>query len=340
MFVYHYPGLERINERNNHWELNIPIKQVRKIYPLLGKKWEIESIPNYIINRDHLARKLGIKSFLHLWYFDGSNPVWDETLKYICNQKNSLTPVSLVWCWKRPPLAPLLECLPHLITLRDSQRELIQNERDLVNGISYIAANYIKSKNYYLETLRPLIFFYHLEGWLEIFKHKHELFGFIRDQFNKFDFNPYLVGISVSPVSKMSVESYKGLDGVARYNDLPDFFGIDYQNFKLRTLEYTSDWPRVMEMLKSHDLDFIPSVSLGWNATLRFFGLKTKENRGYPLTPIVESPTLDDFKWCLDFTQNKVEKLNVKMYSICAWNEWTENASMEYYYSLPGVLAY
>ncbi len=337
MLVYHYPGLEFIEERRDHWELNIPIKKFKAIYPELDRKPGIKDVNNYLINREKYAKLMAVKSFIHLWYFDESIPFWDETIKYICNQKRNFTPVSLVWCWKRPHHSPLNNCSPHNVIQRCDKRELIDTIESVKKGVYYIFNNYFKSRNFYTINNKPVIFFYHVEGWQEIFHYQKSIFDYIKNLFKELGIEPYLVGITVTKVNQQNLNRFHGLDALSRYNDLPNFANNNNQDFETQTLACIEKWREILYVLKNSDLEFIPSLSLGWNATLRLSNELSDKLEGYPATPIVSNPSPNQIQWCINLAKEFVSRNSINHFSICAWNEWTENAALEYFSKYCGV---
>jgi hypothetical protein len=166
MWVYHYPGLEQIEERLHHWELQLPMHTLRELYPqLITWPYEITSIDRYLRNRDELAKRLGIRAFLHMWYFSQKVPLWDETVEFICRQQTSHIPVGLVWCWKMPHESPIQSCVPHDIAPRCVIREAVGSRLQLLEGVDYLISHYFRSPYYLRIEGRPILLFYHLEGW-------------------------------------------------------------------------------------------------------------------------------------------------------------------------------
>lgn len=338
MLVYHYPGLEFIEERQGHWELNIPIEKLKTVYPQLDRKPCIKDVNSYLCNREKYAKLINIESFIHLWYFDEGIPFWDETIKYICNEKRKFTPVSLVWCWKRPHHSPLNNCLPHNVIQRCDERELIDSIESVQKGVHYIAENYIKSNNFYTINNKPVIFFYHAEGWQEIFHYHKSIFDYIKNLFKALDVEPYLVGITVTEINPQNLKRFNGLDALSRYNDLPDFANNNNQDFEAQTLACIKKWKEMLYILKDSYLDFIPSLSLGWNASLRLSNdLTINKKEGYPATPVVSNPSLNQIYWSMDLAKEFVSNNSISHFSICAWNEWTENAALEYFFEYCGI---
>jgi hypothetical protein len=334
MLIYHYPGLEAIDNRRGHWELKLPFSRLRQLYPRL-RAWPFEtlSVEEYVERRERLTCRIGVEAFLHFWYFLDTRPIWDETAKFICGQQAPRIPIALVWCWKTPHETPLNKCLPHRVDLRCTKRETIRTMSDLDAAIDYLAAHYMKSSNYLKFDGRPVLLFYHVEGWNSMCASHRSPFVKVRRSFENYDIDPYLIGISVSKVDEWDENLFFGLNAVTRYNDLPDFDGPPRQKYRMQVKRYVSDWSAIYTLLQNHHLSFMPSVSVGWNATLRYSGNDAhlyKHNR-YPLLPVVESPKLDDVLWAINKARDFAAQTGTVRFTVCAWNEWTENAALEYF---------
>lgn len=333
MYLFHYPGLESINERLYHWELNLPIEKLQTLYPKLDR-WpnKINTKEEYISKRERYVKNLNVKSFLHFWYIKNKQTIWSETADYICDSKSSYTPIALVWCWKTPHFQPLINCFPHNIKLRSSEREVVNSYDDIKYSIKLLANKYFSSRNYYKINNRPVIYFYHIEGWLEMCSFSRNIFNNIREEFYKYNLNPYMVGISVTNLTKFEIGKVKTFDAISRYNDLPDFTNYNTQDFQERTRYYINNWDHYCTVLKKEKISFIPTISIGWDASMRFKSKNINEElTGYPLTPIVTNNCINKINWAMKYAKNKINKLDINCYSICAWNEWLENASLEYY---------
>jgi len=336
MLVYHYPGLEFIHARSAHWELAIDEKRMKVLFPEL-ERWPPPLIEarQYVLEREMITTSLGIKGFIHCWYWQKEAPLWDETAREICDDNSARVPIALLWCWKLPHLRPLNRCIPYAITYRSPKRETLGDATDLERAVNYLVDHYLRSKNYLRIFGRPALFLYHIEGWNVSFSGMYGgVFRALQANFLKCDIDPYIIGVSVGQPEHLDAKCLEGLDALGRYNDLPNFLSGDMTQDYMENAERCSNlWEKIAARLHTLNIAFFPSVSLGWNASPRFAqaSSSTSYDYGYPLSPIVTTPHPQQVEYFINLAKSFSSNQANSFYTVCAWNEWTENAALEYF---------
>ncbi|MBC7945037.1 MAG: glycoside hydrolase family 99-like domain-containing protein [Burkholderiales bacterium] len=120
-----------------------------------------------------------------------------------------------------------------------------------------------------------------------------------------------------------------GIDSVASYNWI-DHYPIHADTFPRGSYEKAmkaniAAWPG---LAKEHGVPYIANVTTGWDSSPRCCPTDRYENRGYPWLPILEGNTPQAFAEALQAMKDYFakEKPRLPMFTINAWNEWTEGA--------------
>lgn len=170
-------------------------------------------------------------------------------------------------------------------------------------------------------------------------KDKQRMLGeFVRELYSyaneRFGILPYLTGVLRH---SDDVESWaeSGVDAITTYSHLPEFSGGDsLQDYTSLMMRREQEWYRYQEFLNNNygSVDFVPSVSVGWDASPRGEpGYTLEEVQGrHPYTPIVTNGSPSLFKQFLaraiDYTEAQVS--DGRLVTIFAWNEVTEGAAL------------
>jgi hypothetical protein len=120
-----------------------------------------------------------------------------------------------------------------------------------------------------------------------------------------------------------------GIDSVASYNWY-DHYKIDKDTFPRGSYEKAmraniAAWPL---LAKEHGVPYIANVTTGWDSSPRCCPTDRYEMRGYPWLPVLEGNTPEVFGQALEAMKSYFRDTQppLPMFTINAWNEWTEGA--------------
>ncbi len=119
-----------------------------------------------------------------------------------------------------------------------------------------------------------------------------------------------------------------GFDSVTSYN------WVQYAHMPQVATDYglysevaTAGWKRFAD---NYRVPYLPNVSMGWDSSPRTVQSDEFAPLGYPYTPVLVGNTPELFAqalgWCREFVRSG---LTVPVFTINAWNEWTEGSYLE-----------
>ena len=103
------------------------------------------------------------------------------------------------------------------------------------------------------------------------------------------------------------------------------FPSVAYRDYATEALR---DVERIFE---EYDLPYIPSVSVGWDSTPRTDQMVSFTSQGYPFEAVLVDNTPEEFEAVLKAMREILsQRVNEKkIFTINAWNEWTEGSYLE-----------
>lgn len=121
-----------------------------------------------------------------------------------------------------------------------------------------------------------------------------------------------------------------GFDSITSYvwmhNQTMEHFPFeDYAEYAKRN---ACDYSKFTEQ---YELPYFPNVSMGWDSSPRTCMSDRYDNIGYPFCPILQNNTPEEFGKALARVKEflATSSLKQKMFTINAWNEWTEGSYLE-----------
>lgn len=119
-----------------------------------------------------------------------------------------------------------------------------------------------------------------------------------------------------------------GVDSVTHYawlhhQPLPKFPFTSYAEYRDRAVK---DWDR---FLKKYKMPYLPNVIMGWDSTPRTIQSDVYDHLGYPFLPILQNNYPSEFKKALEQVKQFLDKTKSSIFTINAWNEWTEGSYLE-----------
>lgn len=347
---YYFPNYHPGDKRNtvvhgprwSEWNLvrnavpRFPGHRQPKI-PLWG--YEDESDPAVMKKKIRTAAEYGIDYFIFDYYYYNDGPFLEDCLDkgFLPAVKGEIFKFALMWAnhdWtdihpcnhkSRPLLYPGLVTKENFVRITD---EIIER--------------YFKHPNYYAPDNKPYFSIYHLPGLIDslggIESAKKAIADF-RDRVRKAGFadlelNVILRRVPVLPdedrESEISVAIDLGFDSTASYvwvHHVP----LPQNSFEIPYLEamkgYFAEWDNVE---KECTIPYYPNVTVGWDPAPRTIPSDDWAPGGpYPFTAVFSQNTPEAFEEALLKTKIRLEKENIRTFSINCWNEWTEGSMLE-----------
>jgi len=349
--VYYFPNYHA-DERNERWhgagwtewELvkaaapRFPGHKQPKV-PLWG--YGDEADPRVMEQKIDAAADHGITSFIFDWYWYTDGPFLQRALEegFLRARNNSRLKFALMWAnhdWvdihpaqrSRPAnvLAPgkvtpeaFDRAVDHMIRLYFCHPSYLRVNGGLYFSI-YELANLIRSFGS-VEATRAA---------LQRFRRKVREAGC-----GELHLNAVVWGLSLLPGERKidggnelleelqfdSVTSYVWI----HHQELPDFPATDYARYREANVR---DFRRFTEAYK---LPYFPNVTMGWDPSPRTIRTDRYDLLGYPFTPILTGNTPEEFEKSLRAVKAFLDLGLTKpaMFTINAWNEWTEGSYLE-----------
>jgi hypothetical protein len=273
-----------------------------------------------------LALRFGIDAFVFLWYWKRGRTELEGALLEFIRMKTAMR-FSLMWCWKMPKTD--LPAVPGLDSELEQQRWVETDADDFVRMIDYCCERFFLNPGYRKIDGKSILLLYSIEGFRSKLGDKQfrEMLLAGRRRARNLDLaGLYIVGVAKSTVDAEGL----GLDALTGYNSVLDPFegGPFVKEYADVVPLRVRSW-RVMS--ERNALPYVPSVSLGWDATSRGVRLaRLGPELSFPWTPIVVRSTPEKFGEFLHAAYDWLgEKGQLPYIHVCAWNEWSEGAYLE-----------
>jgi hypothetical protein len=315
--------------------------------PLWG--YTDEADPEQMAQKIDAAADHGIGAFLFDWYWYDSGPYLQRGLEsgFMPAKNNDRLKFALMWAnhnwidihparWTGNPAL----LYPGAVT-----------ETTFEKMTDYIIENYFLHPSYWLLTGAPYFSIYDLGMLVKSFgggKRTAELLQRFREKTitagfsdlhlnavvwggsNWADFVPTrsdeldTVSASVKALGFDSVTSYVWIHHVA----LPEFPETPYAYAQKKYHEYRE---RAQTAFRAVGLPYYPNVSMGWDASARTQPTEPHANLGYPYMPALSGNAPQAFEDAIKETVGYLDQQpqESRIFTINAWNEWTEGAYLE-----------
>ncbi len=267
------------------------------------------------------------------WYWDvGHILLKDELGEFTQKLWQGGISYSLMWVQRAPhtelPITPPSSNAPYHPEIE--ARIVATSKEDLVRMGGELSSEHFSRPNYLKLCGRPVFSIFEVpnlerdlgpEGVREAldgFRSAARLFG---------DFDLLLLGIVHHHSSIFPLRDY-GFDLSTSYVYLPDWNIPNTQNYLEQAERRAAEWELIQ---KECGLPYLPSVSVGWDATFRGERLDRHPPQ-YPWSPIITNSTPDAFQRYLELAMSHLDEHILperRLLFIASMNEWTEGHQLE-----------
>lgn len=352
--AFYFPNFHRGDKHNvlwhgknwSEWEL---VKKATPRFeghdmpkvPLWG--YEDESEITVMKKKILTAEKYGITNLIFDWYWYKDGPFLNKPLDEAflkCNDTN--VKFSLMWAnhdWGEIHPVTRTNCVQPEVRL---QWNLSENE--FLEAMDFVIDNYFTRKDYYRLDGKLFFSIYEIQRLFNNYGGVvgvKKLLDCVRKKvaekgLGEVHFNAVMWGVKIlytESETKTCVSQLKemGFDSVTTYvwiheHILSSFPTMEYSDFREICQK---DFNILTEKYKG--IDYYPNVTCGWDPSPRTVQTEDYDDLGYPFTRILANNTPEEFKKALISVKNFLDSSNLqtKMFTINAWNEWTEGSYLE-----------
>ena len=352
--VYYFPNFHTGDARNNKWhgegwsEWEV-LRNARPRFeghyiPKPAWGYEDEKDPKVMEKKIKAASEAGITNFIFDWYYYDDGPFLNRCLEEGFLKAKNTNDLKFSLMWANHDWIHI-----HPATLDGLEHPLIQKrgkiKPETFEVISdYIIDNYFVKDNYY--RLDGALYFsiYELFGFIDSmggvegakkaiarFREKVAAKGLGKLHMNAITWGcKILEGESMKPIT---VELLKeiGFDSTGSYvwiheHPTQKFPANEYSDY---IEECSGDFARLTK--KFEGIPYYPNVTSGWDSSPRTLQSDMFVNKWYPFMGVIVNNTPELFEKALREIKKELDESNLKtkMFTINAWNEWTEGSYLE-----------
>ncbi len=352
--AFYFPNFHKGDKHNSIWhgkdwtEWNL-MKEAKPRFegheipvPLWG--YEDESDPEVMERKIETAVKYGVNNFLFDWYYYDDGPFLNDCIDSgFLNAKNvNDIKFSLMWAnhdWL--DIHPLARAYVNnqLMELKGTMKE-----ESFLKGIDYIIDHYFIRENYYRIDGALFLSIYEINKFVSTFgsiERAKDAIKLIRKKVRDKGLGELHLNAICWGVRILAGESAKtiggkeltemGFDSVTSYvwtheHEIKDFPKMEYSEMRKQA---KNDFEILSKRYEG--IRYFPNVSTGWDPSPRTLQTDSFDNLGYPYMGILVNNTKEEFKKALERIKEELDNstLEPKMFTINAWNEWTEGSYLE-----------
>ena len=350
--AYYFPNYHPSDARNQRWmgagwdewrlmraaQPRWPGHNQPKV-PLWG--YEDESDPRVMEKKIAAAADHGLTAFIFDWYWYEDGPYLERALEkgFFGAANADRLKFSLMWAnhdWH--DIHPAGRSTPR-VTLAQG----VVSSAAFLRATDHVIAQYFKRPNYWRVPGGCYFSFYDLSALMKSFGSLAATRAGL-DDFRRraraagageIHLNAVVWGRTILPGEK-KVENVNevldalGFDSVSSYvwvhhRPMPDFPFTDYAAYRDHNI---ADWAK---FATAYGRPYFPNVTMGWDPSPRTIQTSNYDNLGYPFTPILGNNTPAEFKRAVEavVAHLRERKADPAIFSINAWNEWTEGSYLE-----------
>lgn len=301
--------------------------------------YEDESDPEVMAKKIEAASDHGVSAFIFDWYWYEDGPFLQSALEDGFLQANNVDELdfALMWAnhdWKNIHPAKRSESVDVLAEGAVS-REAFERATDRV------VDTYFEHPSYWTVDGEPYFSVYEIQTLvdglggvepardaLDSFREKARDSGFPGLHLNAVVGNqPILPDEDILSDPNKLLDAL-GFDSTTSYVwihhvPLESFPTVPYEDIRERAVD---DWP---EFANDYTLPYYPNVTVGWDASPRTVQSDAFDDTGYPFMTTLSDNTPKAFRTALEEAREFMDRNDVDILTVNAWNEWTEGSYLE-----------
>ncbi|WP_127586527.1 glycosyltransferase WbsX family protein [Paenibacillus koleovorans] len=349
--AYYFPNYH-VDARNEQWhgkgwtewelvkraEPRFPGHQQPKV-PLWG--YEDEADPAAMARKIDAAADHGLTSFIFDWYWYEDGPYLQRALDegFLHAPNNDRLKFALMWAnhdWV--DIHPAPRSRPYNVQAKGTF-----SEQAFIQATDHMIRHYFSHPSYWRVNGGLYVSFYQVQGLLEGFGGVEETARILNEfrervraaGLGELHLNIVVWALQILPTEQMPGDIHDflerlGADSITSYvwvhHQLLNQFPVtDYADVRARSEQdyetFTSEYK----------LPYFPNVTMGWDASPRTVQSDGYENLGYPHMATLGNNTPEQFKLAVEGITSFLDRSPVtpKIFTINAWNEWTEGSYLE-----------
>lgn len=347
--VYYFPNYH-IDARNekwhgngwNEWELVKAAKprfegHYQPRVPLWG--YEDESKPEVMSKKIRAASENKIDSFIFDWYWYDDGPYLNQALDNGFLKAENREDLKFAIMWANHDWADIHPCIRYLDPPILAQGVITPETFEKMTD--YIIENYFTRPNYwrinealYLSLYMPSNL---VNGFGSIEKTKEALERF-RNKVRKKGLGEIHLNsvvwcrqilkgeVIIEDINHFLKEL--GFDSVTSYVWIHHY--LPTENLTVSYDDMINNCiPLSYKYKDEYQLPYYPNLTVGWDSSPRTIMSDKYEVLEYPFNPIIVGNTPEKFKIALMEMKKFMDKTDTRMFTINAWNEWTEGSYLE-----------
>lgn len=347
--VYYFPNyhIDPINEAHHgkgwtEWDITKYATprfegHVQPKAPAWG--YEDEADPKVMAKKIDAAADHGVDVFLFDWYYYNDGPFLHRALQegFFGAENNERLEFAIMWAnhnWVNiHPAARIVE--PAVLMPGAVSYDTFMEIARLTVDEYFARPNYMKvDGGLYYSIYEPDKLVTGLGGYDAVCSAFDEFREMTRKKgLGEINLNGVTWGVQILPgESSGDIDALAkkiGLDSISQYvwihNEMPPLFP---------ETEYAPYMENAFDLMKETDkkvnIPFYPNVTMGWDSSPRTVQSDVYDEQGYPFVGILKNNTPDAFEKALRRMKEWLSgRGRAKMFSINAWNEWTEGSYLE-----------
>lgn len=301
--------------------------------------YEDESRPEVMVKKIKAASEHGIDAFIFDWYWYNDGPYLNRALEQGFLKAENRKDLKFALMWANHDWTDIHPCTRHLDPSVLAQGVITPETFEKMTD--YIIENFFTQENYWRLDGDLYMSFYMpsnlVQGFGSVEKTREAL-----DRFRKKTADRGLGRLHLNSVvwcrqilpGEILVEDINGFLKALGFDSVSSYVWVHhYLPDDRLTVPYDEmirhSVPLFSKYTDEYNVPYFPNITMGWDPSPRTIMTDRYEVLDYPYTAIVTENTPEKFKAALEEMKRFTEENHTKMFTINAWNEWTEGSYLE-----------